>query len=234
VRDRRALSIRAADAPLFAAYGATSVAGFMTVYLTAISLTTVGMAAILLYTAPAWVVLLANLFFREPITGMKGAAVVAVFAGCVLVVGAGALAAPLSPTGLLAGLGAGFTYALYSIFGKAALRRHSPLTTVVYATGFGALFLLAASGGLAPVPAAGRVALAYLIAVPTAAAYLLYIGGLQRVEAGRASVVATIEPVVAALTGSLILHEPFGPLQWLGAALVLGGVALVQAESPAR
>ncbi len=234
VRDRRALSIRAADAPLFAAYGAVSVAGFMTVYLTAIALTTVGMAAILLYTAPAWVVLLARVFFGESITRMKAAAVAAVFAGCVLVVGAGAATVPLSPAGLLAGLGAGFTYALYSIFGKAALRRHSPLTTVVYATGFGALFLLMVSGGPAPVPAAGASALVYLITVPTAGAYLLYIGGLQRVEVGRASVVATIEPVVAALSGTLILHEPFGLMQWMGAALVLGGVILVQGESPAR
>jgi drug/metabolite transporter (DMT)-like permease len=231
VRARPALRIRLADAPLFAAYGAVSVAGFMTVYFAAIALTTVATAAILLYTAPAWVVLLARLAFREPLTRNKTVAVALVFAGCVLVAGAATGTVRLSPAGLLAGLGAGLTYALYSIFGKMALRRHSPLTTVVYALGFGALFLLIASRGLVPVPAAGALALVYVVVVPTAAAYLLFIAGLQRVEAGRAAVVATIEPVVAALTGTLVLHEPFGPTQWIGAAFVLGGILLVQRES---
>ncbi|MGH7645207.1 MAG: DMT family transporter, partial [Gemmatimonadales bacterium] len=227
LRERAALRIRAADILLFAAYGAVSVAGFMTVYFTAIALTTVAAAAVLLYTAPAWVVLLARPFFGEPVTRMKAAAVTLVFAGCALVVGLGPAAARLNPVGVLAGLGAGLTYGLYSIFGKVALRRHSPLTTAVYSLGFGALFLLVASRGLAPVQAAGAWALAYVIAVPTVAAYLLYIAGLRRVEAGRASVVATVEPVVAALTGSLMLHEPFGLTQWMGAALVLAGVMLV-------
>jgi drug/metabolite transporter (DMT)-like permease len=43
-------------------------------------------------------------------------------------------------------------------------------------------------------------------------------------------VVATLEPVVAALGGVFLLHEPFGVTQWIGAALVLSGVFMVQAE----
>lgn len=234
--DRAALRLRARDLPLLAAYGVVSVAGFMTVYFTAISLTTVAAAAVLLYTAPAWVVVLARVFFREPLTPMKSAAVGVAFAGCVLVVGAvGPGAVRLSPAGLLAGLGAGLTYALYSIFGKTALRTLAPTTTVVYTLGVGAVALLAVGRGLPPLPAASAaLPLAYVIVFPTALAYLLYIGGLRWVEAGRASVVATLEPVVAALGGTLILREPFGALQWAGAALVLTGVALVQGEHLAR
>lgn len=233
--NRGALRVAARDLPLFAAYGAVSVAGFMTVYFIAIRMTTVATAAVLLYTAPAWVVVMARLLFAESMTRMKVAALALTFVGCVLVVGAaGPGALRLTPAGLLAGLGAGLTYALYSIFGKTALRRHSPLTTVIYALAFGALFLLIASGGLQPVPAGGVPALAYVIVVPTVAAYLLFITGLRWVEAGRASVIATVEPVVAALGGAILLREPFGPLQWLGAALVLGGVVLVQGEHVVR
>ncbi len=229
--NRPALMISTRDLPLFAAYGAVSVAGFMTVYFTAIQLTTVATAAVLLYTAPAWVVVLARVFFGEPMTPMKTAAVALSFMGCVLVIGAGDSGAMhLSAAGLLAGLGAGFTYAMYSIFGKTALRRHSPLTTVVYTLGFGALFLLIFSGGLPRVPSSGLAALVYVIAGPTAAAYVVYIAGLQWIEAGRASVVATLEPVVAALGGAFLLHEAFGATQWIGAALVLCGVVLVPGE----
>ncbi len=229
--DRAALKITRRDVPLLAAFGAVSVAGFMTVYFTAIELTTVATAAVLLYTAPAWVVVLARLFFGEPMTSMKAAAVGLSFAGCVLVVRA---ADPgtvrLTAAGLLAGLGAGFTYALYSIFGKTALRRHSPLTTVVYTLGFGALFVLIIAGGLPRVSSSGLPALVYVILGPTAAAYVVYIAGLRWIEAGRASVVATLEPVVAALGGAFLLREPFGLTQWIGAALVLTGVVLVQGE----
>jgi DME family drug/metabolite transporter len=226
-----ALRIERRDLPLLAAYGAVSVAGFMTVYFTAIELTTVATAAVLLYTAPAWVVVLARAFFGEPITPMKAVAVLLTFGGCILVVGAvGPGAVHLTPAGLLAGLGAGLTYALYSIFGKTALRRLTPLTTVVYTLGFGALSLLMITRGLPPLPPGSLAPLAYVVIFPTALAYVLYIGGLRWVEAGRASVVATLEPVVAALGGAFLLREPFGVAQWIGAGLVLGGVVLVQGE----
>jgi drug/metabolite transporter (DMT)-like permease len=229
--NRAALRVALPDLPLFAAYGAVSVAGYMVIYFAAIAATTVATAAMLLYTAPAWVVILARLFLGERLTPMKGAAVALACAGCALVVGAlGPAGMRLTPAGLLAGLGAGLTYALYSIFGKRALRGYSPLTTVVYALGFGSLFLLAFARGLPPVPTGGAAPLLYLIVGPTTTAYLLYITGLRWIEAGRASVIATIEPLVAATGGSLILHEPFGPTQWLGAALVLTGVVLVGGE----
>ncbi len=233
--NRPALRVRRRDLPLLAAFGAVSVAGFMTIYFMAIDLTTIATAAVLMYTAPAWVVILARAFYGEAMTPMKTAAVGFTFAGCALVVGAfGPGALRLSTPGLMAGLGAGLTYALYSIFGKAALRRHSPLTTVVFTLGFGAVFLIAASGGLPVVRTAILPVLAYVVAAPTCAAYLLYIAGLRQIEAGRASVVATLEPVVAALAGTLLLREPMSAAQWGGAALVLGGVILVQGEQILR
>ncbi len=236
VARRRALVVSARDLPLLAAFGAVSVAGFMTVYFTAIELTTVATAAVLMYTAPAWVVVLARLMFHESMTRMKAAAVGLTFAGCVLVVGAlGPQELRLGTPGLLAGLGAGLTYGLYSIFGKVAMRRHSPLTAVVYTLGFGALLLTAAgwasTGTLPEVSRQAVPALIYVVAGPTVAAYLLYIDGLRRVEAGRAAVVATLEPVVAAVAGTALLAETMGPAQWAGAGLVIGGVLLVQAEA---
>lgn len=232
VADRRALRVALRDLPLLALYGAVSVAGFMTIYFAAIRLTTLAAAAVLLYTAPAWVVLLARALFGEPITPTKAGAVGLAFAGCVLVGGGvGPGAVRLSAAGLAAGLGAGLTYALYSVFGKAALRRLPPLTTVVYTLGAGATILLAVllTAGVPPlpVPRGALAPLLYVIVFPTALAYLLYLGGLRRVEAGRASIVATLEPVVAAVAGALVLRETLGPVQWLGAALVIAGVALV-------
>jgi drug/metabolite transporter (DMT)-like permease len=231
VADRRALRVARRDLWLFGAYGAISVAGFMTVYFVAIQLTTVATAAVLLYTAPAWVVVMARVFFGEPITPMKGLAVAVAFVGCVLVVGGfGAGAVRLSPAGMLAGLGAGLTYALYSVFGKTSLRRHSPLTTLIFSLGSGALCLVAASRGLPELRAGAVAPLLYTTLFPTTLAYVLYISGLRTIDAGRASVIATLEPLVAAIAGAALLREPFGLAQWIGASLVIAGVVLVRGE----
>ncbi len=224
--ERRAL-------PLFLAYGLVSVAIFFWIYPTAVQLSTVAVAAVLLYTAPAWVALLAAFFFGEPLTARKGAAIVITFAGTVLVAGAYDLSAlQANGWGVLAGLGSGITYALFSIFGKAALRRYSPVTAMIYALAFGALFLLPLvvlrewEPFVAPLRSARGVALLlYLGLVPTAGSMLLYSTGLQKLgDAGRASIIATIEPLVAALLGFLLLGEALAPVQWLGGALILAGV----------
>ncbi len=229
-----ALRVRRRDLPLFAAYGLIGVAVFMTVYFTAVRLSSVATAAMLLYTAPAWVTVLARIFFAEPLGRRKVAAVLLTVAGSALVVRAYDPAAlRLNLAGVAAGLAAGFTYALYSIFGKSALRRYRPLTTVLYALGFGTAFLLLAAGGLPDVPPTRALpVIAYLILVPTLLAYLLYVAGLDRMEAGRASILATVEPVVAAALGILMLAERLAGWQWVGGALTLAGIVLMQREPP--
>jgi len=59
-------------------------------------------------------------------------------------------------------------------------------------------------------------------------AYLLYTRGLRAMEAGRASIVATVEPVVAAVLGLLLLGERLDGWQWVGGLLVLTGVVSMQ------
>lgn len=233
VWNRPLLRVRRGDLWLFAAFGAVSIAAFFFVYLYAISRTSVATAAILLYTAPVWVILLSRAFFGEPITRGKALAVVLAFVGCVLVVrGYDPAALRLNLPGVLAGLASGFTYGMYSIFGKTALRRYNPLTALVYALGIGALLLGAAAwaaGAVGPAhPAKAWVGIVYLALVTTLLAQWLYLSGLGAVEAGRASLVATVEPVIAAVMGYVALGEVLEPWQIVGGALVLSAVLTVR------
>ena len=57
--------------------------------------------------------------------------------------------------------------------------------------------------------------------------YLLYTAGLSRVESGRASVMATIEPVVASLIGVFLFGEQLDPFKIAGIVLVFGAVLLI-------
>jgi len=220
------------DVPFFAAFGLISVAIFYAVYIAAVDLTTVATGAVLLYTAPAWVTLLAWRLYREPLSGRKLVALGLAFVGCGLVARAydpGQLR--FNGPGVLCGLAAGLTYALYSIFGKYALRRYGPWTIVTYAMGFGAAFLLLTQSpaslrpALTPSPLWGW--LAALALGPTVGSFGLYTLGLRQVPASAASIVATLEPMTAAVLSFILLSERFAPLQALGGLLILTSVLLL-------
>ena len=229
------LRIRPRDLPYFALFGGISVALFYWVYIVAVDLTSVATAAVLLYTAPAWVTLLAWRLYGEPLGRRQLFALGLAFVGCVLVARAYDPAQlRVNWVGLLAGLGAGFTYAMYSILGVPVLRRYAPTTVVMWAVLFGALVLtpfvlLGGLAGLAPIAAPSPLWLwlVGLAAFPTVGALLLYTSGLKRIPAGVASITATLEPVVATLVAVFLLNESLAPWQVVGGILILAGILLL-------
>ena len=237
IRDRRLFHIRLRDLPVFLGLGICSLTFFTNCYFRAIELMPLSTAAILLYTSPIWVMLMSALLFKEKLTAKKLCALAMAFLGCVLVSGIGG--GGMSGAALLCGLGAGFGYALYSIFGTIALRKYEPFTVTFYGFVFGALGCIVLSGpaelirNLAAAP--GTTMLWF---IPTAALvsavipYLCYTQGLKTVEAGKASIIATIEPVVATLLGIALYSEPLGLVALCGIALVLGAIAMLNTGSP--
>ena len=99
-------------------------------------------AAILLYTAPTFVVILSALLWKERITKRKLAALVLAFLGCCFVAGILNGALTLTPEGLLLGIGSGLFYSSYTIFGRFALKHYQPFTVTFYT------FLIAGIGSL--------------------------------------------------------------------------------------
>lgn len=230
---RRRLRLAARDVPLFVAYGLISIALFQFAYFAAIEHTTVAVAVALLYTAPAFVVVISRLLGRETLGTTQLGALVLVLTGVFLVTGALRLlltgGATISATALGFGLLAGLSYGLYTIFGKEALERYDPLETVFYAFLFGAIILALVAPPWRPMLAhPDRLPLFLLMGLlPTLAAYLLYIAGLRHLTAGTASMLATAEPVVAVLLGASLLGEAVGVDQVLGIALIVGAGLLL-------
>ncbi|MGN1008150.1 MAG: DMT family transporter [Butyricicoccus sp.] len=214
----------------FVGTGMLSLAFFNFCYYTAIDRAGVAVAALLLYTAPAFVIVFSRVLFGEAITRRKLAALVLTILGCACISGAFGGALTLSRPALLYGLGAGLGYALYSIFGKLALRDYAPETVTVYSFVFAALGLLPLSHPAVlfarltePAVLLPGIGIALLC---TVGAYLLYTAGLTHVEAGQASILATVEPVVAALLGFLAFHESVTAAKLAGIALILGAIVL--------
>jgi drug/metabolite transporter, DME family len=224
----RLLKVTPRALPFFALYGFCGVTAFYFSYTQAVIQTTVTTAVVLLYTAPAFVTLIAWRVWREPLDAHKTIALALAFVGCALVARAYDPAQlRLNLLGLLIGLAAGFTYALYTVFSKSALERFSLWTALLYALLFGALFLipLQTMDGFAPLvqkPGVWLVLLALALG-PTLGSLALYNAGLLRVPASNASVIATIEPVVASVLAFLFLGERLEFLQMVGGAMVIAG-----------
>ena len=237
--DPGALRISPRDWYYFFGTGVCSLLFFNWCYFNAISRSSMSVAAVLLYTAPVFVTLMSALLFHEALTPSKLAALAVTFAGCALVTGLFPLGQQaVSPLTILFGLGSGFGYALYSIFGKFALRKYAPSTISFYSFLFCTLFSLPLSGlyqnlsGFADWHAwIGALGIGVLCcAVP----YVLYTSGLRFAEPGRAAILATIEPFVAAALGIVCYRDDVTPFKLLGMAAILGAVLLINRQAPAK
>ncbi|MCL4395893.1 MAG: EamA family transporter [Chloroflexi bacterium] len=230
------LSISRRSLVFFAIYGLCGVSAFYISYIEAVVQTSVTTAVVLLYTAPAFVTLLAWRIWNESLGTRKLVALGLAFVGCALVARAyDPSQLSVNLIGLGFGVAAGFTYALYTIFSKSALERHESWTALAYALFFGALFLLPLQTweGFAPLRQPGAwIFVVALAAGPTLGSLALYNAGLRRVPASNASVTATIEPVVASVLAFLFLGERLELLQLVGAAMVVAGAVWLSAGEP--
>ncbi|NOZ30024.1 MAG: EamA family transporter [Chloroflexi bacterium] len=233
------LRISRRDGPLMLAYGVVGVALFYIAYAYAIHLTGIAMAVVLMYTAPAWVALIAWRWLGEGMDLRRGIALVLAFLGCALVAQAyDVTALRFNVLGVLWGLGAGIGYGLYSIFNKLAVRRYSPAVVQFYGFAIGAFLLVALQPPrdlLAPLRSLPVLGLLIFIAVgPTLGGGLAYAAGVQRIRVSVASLLATLEPALAVLMGYLGFGEVLDPPQWIGVGLVLiAAVLLRPREAPA-
>jgi len=212
---------------LFMLYGLVGIAAFYFVYIQATITTSVTTAVVLLYTAPAFVALIAWRVWGEPLSARKTTAVGFAFIGCALVARAyDPTQLSLNWVGVLFGVGAGFTYALFTVFSKSGLRRFSLWTLLVYELCFGALFLLPFQNAselaiLGQRPDVWIFVLALALG-PTLGAIAAFSLGLRVLPASNVSIVATIEPVVASALAFIVLGERLEGLQIVGGMLVLG------------
>jgi drug/metabolite transporter (DMT)-like permease len=230
------LRIQLKDFYLFVGTGILSIVFFSWCYFTAIKEVSLSIAVMLLYTGPAFVVILSRIFFSEYLTTSKVWALVLTAIGCMLVIQLFPLSEKsISMYGILVGLGSGFGYALYSIFGKLALYKYSTLTIITYTFVFASIALIPVSGFtidtnllLSKEVWLSIIGLGFF---PTVLAYLLYTKGLSMIESGNASITATMEPVVATAIGVYVFNEVLTGFQILGIVLVIAAVILLQLRS---
>jgi len=234
------IRVPASALPFFALYGIFGFALFAVLFFLSMQHTSVAIASALLYTAPAFVLIMSALLWHERVDRTRAAALVMVLAGVLLVTGAaGALlqgTATLSPRALLLGIGAGLGYALYTVMSKHASAHYGAVPSLFWCFLFAAAALALLASPVEPFLRAPRHAgmLLLLGIVPTILPYALYLSALRSLRASTASMLASLEPVMAALMAALLLHEGMTLAQLAGMALVVGAAVLLSAGPPAE
>ena len=227
--DREKLKIRLRDMGWFIGTGLCGILLFTVCYFKTISLASLSVAAILLYTAPIMVMLMSLALFREKMTKRKFLALLTAFSGCVLVTGIGG-------DGRISPAAVGFGLASF------ALRRYSPITVTTYSflcAGIGSL-IISDPGDIcrkiqaSPKPGNALLCILLLAIVTAALPYLFYTIGLSSVRASSASIMASVEPVVATLAGRLVFGEALTVSSFVGIALVIAAVVILNMPGPVQ
>ena len=186
--------------------------------------------ALLLYTFPVVVTLLAAVLFHESLGWMKLGAVGLAFLGTVLVVEAQLRAT--APIGIVLGLGSAAFYSGYILYGSRLLPGLPPVSaTAMIMTSAAVVWTAYASinGQVAVDWTVPRLALIIGFAVVgTTIPVLTFILGLRLVGPSRAAILSTFEPATTVLLAVIILGETANPIQYVGGALILASVVLLE------
>lgn len=230
---RNLLKIKLRDIWCFIGTGLCSIVFFNYCYFRCMNITSLSVAAILLYTAPAIVMLISAVVFKEKITVQKISALLLAMLGCALVSGITGTNTSISAEGILTGLGAGLGYALYSIFSRAALNKGYNSLTITFYT------FLVATVALIPVTdwsimtsvifKSGKDFGIYILFALTSTVipYILYTYGLKKLTPAKASIIASIEPISATIIGFIFFNERPSLTAFLAIGCILFSIILL-------
>jgi len=236
VRHRPFLKVRVRDLPFLLVFGIVGLALLQFAYFKTISLTGVATAILLEYLAPVIVMVFSVGLLRERFTITLPLAVTMSVLGCALTVGAvDGAGGTVPPLAIAWGLGAAVLFAAYQLMGKYAADRFTPWTLLVYGLGVATLFWLLALGGPGPLitllsDARAFVAVLVLAVVSTVIPFGVFLIALRHIEATKASVSSTLEPVFAGVAAWILFSERLTPLQLLGGVLVVAAVVVSQLQ----
>jgi len=199
-----------------------------------------GSSALIIATAPAFMVVLAVLKLKEKLTALRVFGLAIVFAGLAVMIllNPKSLDLGLSPE-LAAIVPAAIMAAVYSVYSKRYLKKYPPVTFAAYTMFAGTALMMPVAVLYGPatvtdafqLTAVGWGSLLFLAVLPGALAYVLWFRVLERIPASRAAPYIYLSTIVALVGGMVLLREPITATIVLGAAMVIGGVYIAQRQS---
>ncbi len=229
------------DFMVFCLFGVFSIASFFVSYQYAVRDGGAPLAAVLLYTAPAWVAVFSRIFFGLRFTTITLVAIAMALIGVILISVSGIdvsnineagpaltdyslvenLTQGLPIMGIFFGLLSGFLYATHYVVTKKYLANYSAFTLYGYSSLVAALCILPFAHINFDLSAVAWLAILGIAFVSTYIAYWTYCEGIKRLNPTKAAVLATLEPVVATIAAWAIWGESFSGFGWFGAILIV-------------
>ena len=233
---RSRFRVQRRDIPLLLLFGlALAVVTYS--YFLAVKFLPVAIAVMIQYTGPTLIALYTALVLRRVPPLRIWVALALTLAGIALLAGladllGGSAAKGVTLIGVLIAAASAVIMAFYMLVGERLGKRLHPQTSVFYGFTLAALLWLVfqppwrfQTAALAP------SALPLVVAVGvigTLIPFGLFLAAINRLDATRAAILATVEPVTATLLGWILLGQGLDGWQLAGALLVLVGVTVVQ------
>lgn len=213
----------------FVIYG-LSIATYQITYFAAVKFSMVSIATLIaLCTAPVFVAMLSKVFLAEKITSRVMVSLMISTIGTILVMGLTRNSPPENTQylGYILALGAGLSFASFTICGKKLVKFYPPVSVVSIAFILGSLTMLPFLRIPSNIPLIGWAGLLYLGIVPTAFSYILFNIGLKKASATKASIATLCEPLTATALSLILIGERFTQIQGLGATLLITALLLI-------
>jgi drug/metabolite transporter (DMT)-like permease len=231
------LKISIKNLPYFIGLGMFGIGSAQFFYLLAISKINVAAAILLHYTGPVFVALYVVFVQRQKLRFNITLAISGTLIGCFLVVGAYNLQLfALNRIGIIAGILAAVSFAVYSILSDYGMRKYTPWTVLLYGLLFTALMwnilhppLEAFFHRYSPVQWGWIL---FIGICGTIFPFGLYFEGVKRIQPTHASITATLEPISAGVIAAVFLGEVMAPLQIIGGLIVIVSIIILQLNTP--
>lgn len=209
---------------------AIAIALFQSLFFTSVRFTGVAVGTVVtIGSSPVFAGIVEWLIWKVRPTRVWAIATGLAIIGCVLLfVNRGE--AVVDPVGVGLALCAGLMFALYTNVSKKLMEREETLPAVAMTFTLCALFLLpfAARDGFSwlAVPTNGG-AMLFMALAATSLAYLLFLGGLQKISSSAAVTLSLAEPLTAAMLGVFLVGEYLSATSWIGVGLLLSGIIVL-------
>jgi drug/metabolite transporter (DMT)-like permease len=232
--DRKALRVDRRDIPAFVVFSILAGLLMNLAFFGAINETTVAVAVILNFTYPSMVTIASVFMFKEKLSKPKMVALPLTFVGCVLVAGAPLIEEGISIgwiaviLGLLSAIGS----ATYYLWGKKLEQSHSTNTVALYLFGLTAIMLVIIANPISLAHSSITMEaylLIFLMAIlPGIVGFYSSLVALKHIEASKASIISSIEPMIAVGIAYVVIAEGVTALQLVGVLVTVMGIAMLR------